>query len=122
MNIFTQFFTKFFAKPPLPADIERDLIRRESEIGRSIFGPVPRGVKREFFCLDEYTWIWHEEKSGAARVTKYKIKPSEIIKSVNGGQYERLSLEEARRFAQATKTYHQRINKELYNDPALALS
>lgn len=32
---------------------ERELIQRESTIGRELFGPVPEGHRREFFCLDE---------------------------------------------------------------------
>lgn len=121
MNIFTNFFAQFYARPSEPADIERTLIRRESKIGRDIFGPVPKGVRREFFCLDENTWIWHEEKGGELRVTRYRIKPNEIIKSVNDGQYERISAEEARRLAEAAKLYYKRVQKELYRkDPMLA--
>ncbi len=29
-----------------------DLIRHEAKIGGTIFGPVPKGHRREFFCLD----------------------------------------------------------------------
>lgn len=120
MNIFTQFFNQFFGKGLNTSDIERDLIRRESEIGRTVFGPVPYGVRRDFFCLDVNTWIWHEEKEGTKTITRYKIQQNEIIKSVNNGQYERLSLEEVRRFVTATKTYTARINRDLYQNLALA--
>jgi hypothetical protein len=120
MNIFTRFFTKYFTNPSTPDEIERDLIRRESEIGRTVFGPVPKGVKREFFCLDKATWIWHEEKSGKKTITRYKIKKTEIIKSVNDGHYERVSLEEAKRFTQAVKLYNERVNSQLYSGYALA--
>jgi hypothetical protein len=34
---------------------ERELIQLESEIGAKLFGPVPQGFRREFFCLDENT-------------------------------------------------------------------
>ncbi len=34
---------------------ERQLIRRESKIGSQLFGQVPSGRSREFFCLDERT-------------------------------------------------------------------
>jgi hypothetical protein len=43
------------------ADEYRKLIRREAKIGGTIFGPVPAGHRREFFCLDEHSWVWHEE-------------------------------------------------------------
>ncbi len=120
MNIFTRFFTNYFAKPDSPEDIERELIRREAEIGRTVFGLIPKGVKREFFCLESDTWIWQETANGKTTTTKYRIKKKEIIKSVNGSQYERVSLEEARRFAEATKTYSKRVNRELYDKLSFA--
>jgi hypothetical protein len=120
MNIFTQFFNKFFGKSFNGREIERDLIRGESEIGRTVFGPVPYGVKREFFCLDVNTWIWHEEKDGQKTITRYKIQQNEIIKSINGGHYERLSIEEARRFVTAIKTYKTRVKRDLYQDLSFA--
>lgn len=120
MNIFTRFFTKFYAKPLTADEIRSDLIRRESEIGRHVFGPIPPGVRREFFCLDHDTWVWHEESRGNVQVTRYKLKKREIIKSVNGGQYERVSIEEARRLAQATQTYKTRVQRELYDKLSFA--
>lgn len=115
MNIFTQFFSKYFTGNGISLEeIERDLIQSESNIGREIFGPVPKGVRREFFCLDETTWVWHEEKYGDVMVTRYIIKPTEIIKSVDGGNYHRLSVLEAERFCKAVQIYSNRINKELY--------
>ncbi len=115
MNIFTHFFSKYFSGPGFsPADIERDLIQSESKIGREIFGTTPRDIRREFFCLDESTWIWHEEKNGTVSVTRYIIKPTEIIKSVDGGNYHRLSLVEAERFCKAVQIYSNRVNQELY--------
>lgn len=114
MNIFTRFFSKYYDKEVSVEDIDRDLIRRESEIGRNLFGPIPRGTKREFFCLDDTTWIWHEETNGVVKVTRYMIKPTEIVKSVNGGQYERISAKEAENFHTATQMYAERVDKQLY--------
>ena len=48
-------------KRPLKTLTERELLTLESEIGGKLFGPVPAGHRREFFCLDEKTWIWYEE-------------------------------------------------------------
>ena len=120
MNIFTRFFTKFYSKPVTAEEIRSDLIRRESEIGRNVFGPIPDGVRREFFCLDHDTWVWHEQYAGNLQVTKYKIKKHEIIKSVDGGQYERVSIEEARRLALATQTYKTRVQRDLYDKLSFA--
>ena len=47
-------------KRPFKRYTERELITLESEIGAELFGPVEKGRHREFFCLDEKTWIWHE--------------------------------------------------------------
>lgn len=115
MNIFTHFFTKYFNSAGFtPADIDRDLIQSESNIGKQIFGKVPKGVKREFFRLDESTWVWHEETNGIVRSTRYLVKPTEILKSVDGGSYERLSIVEAERFVKAADIYVNRVNQELY--------
>ena len=46
---------------PLKRMTERELIQLESEIGAQLFGEIPKGHRREFFCLDEKTWIWYEE-------------------------------------------------------------
>ena len=38
---------------PLKKLTERELLQLESEIGSKLFGDVPTGHRREFFCLDE---------------------------------------------------------------------
>lgn len=116
MNIFTRFFLQYFDKQVSEQDIERDLIRRESEIGRTLFGPVPKGTKRDFFCLDENTWIWHEETNNVVKVTRYMIKQTEIVKSINGGQYERISEKEADNFVAAIELYSQKVTESLYRN------
>ena len=52
---------KLRKKRPLKKLSERELLALESEIGSELFGEVPKGHRREFFCLDEKTWMWHEE-------------------------------------------------------------
>ena len=79
------------------AEEYRKLIRREAEIGGKIFGPVPKGHRREFFCLDEHSWVWHEEwidKSGIKQLrnTRYDVRPSGIVKVHNGRGYTAISL------------------------------
>lgn len=101
------------------AKLYRDLIHHEGRIGGELFGAVPKGCRREFFCLDEYTWVWHEEwsdKSGKrqARTTRYDIRPSGIVKSQNGQHYQRLSQSEISRFNDAVTAYEQRVWNELY--------
>ena len=68
------------------ADIYRALLHYEAKIGGEIFGPVPQGTRREFFCLDERTWVWHEEWTdghGPLRVMVARLfvrsRPSRIL-------------------------------------------
>ena len=64
LKLFSNLPAKWLKMPknrPLKQLTERDLIRLESEIGAQLFGPLPKGRRREFFCLDASTWIWHEE-------------------------------------------------------------
>lgn len=100
------------------ADLYRNLIRREAQIGATVFGPVPAGVRREFFCLDEHTWVWHEEwqdQNGQKRVrtTRYDVRPSGVIKSQNG-MYQSLSEEETRNLRDAIRLYRDRVFTEMY--------
>ncbi len=120
MNIFTQFFKSTNSEDRKQA-ILQDLMRREVEVTRDIFGPVPKGVRRDFFCLDRHTWVWYEEwtdDDGQLKqmTTRYVIRPKEILKSQNDGAYRRLSLDEAKNFQKATHSYYQKIKTHLYAD------
>jgi hypothetical protein len=102
------------------AKLYRDLLRHEAQIGGTVFGAVPKDRRREFFCLDEHTWVWHEEwtdESGKHNVmtTRYDVRPSGIVKSQNGSHYQNVSAEEAERLLEAAKLYKQRIHQEIYN-------
>ena len=101
------------------AELYRSLIRREAKIGGEIFGPVPKGGKREFFCLDEHTWIWHEEWLDAKgrrkiKTTRYDVRPTGILKAQDGQTYQHVTPEEAERLLQAAEVYEQRMRNELY--------
>ncbi len=101
------------------AELYRNLIRHEARIGGQLFGAVPMGTRREFFCLDENTWVWHEEwtdNTGKhhAKTTRYDVRPNGILKSQDG-HYEQVSLDEGRRLHQAAQAYRQRVRKELYS-------
>lgn len=97
----------------------RELIRKEAEIGGVLFGPVKRGGRREFFCLDDKTWIWHEEwidDQGQPRVvtTRYDIRPNGILKAQDGQPYRYIDREEARRLYKAARMYNHLVNTKLY--------
>jgi hypothetical protein len=97
----------------------RSMIRRESVIGGELFGPIPEGHRREFFCLDETTWIWHEEwidTTGKLQVvtTRYDVRPTGIVKAQDGRGYQAVSQGEAQNLIRAAKLYRQRILQEVY--------
>ena len=100
------------------AELYRNLIRHEARIGGQIFGPVKPGGRREFFCLDEHTWVWHEEwidKDGERRIktTRYDVRPSGILKSQDG-HYQEVGRDEAARLIEAARLYQRRVRSELY--------
>ncbi|HSX33621.1 MAG TPA: hypothetical protein VLF91_04775 [Candidatus Saccharimonadales bacterium] len=97
----------------------RDLIRREAKIGGQLFGPIPEGGRREFFCLNATTWVWHEEwvdANGVRRAvtTRYDIRPHGIYKAQDGQPYVPLAGDEARHFLKAAKLYNKRVQAEMY--------
>lgn len=110
-------------KRPLQSLTERELIQLESDMGRYLFGPVPNGRRREFFCLDEHTWIWYEEwqdehKKSQSRTTRYEIHDNGILKIRDGGQYEYLDKEELRNFGVAVRMYYEQVMRGIYKrDP-----
>ncbi len=101
------------------AELYRALIRREAKIGGQLFGPVPEGCRREFFCLDERTWVWHEEWTDSegkrqVRTTRYDVRPSGILKAQDGQNYQPVTSSEALRLRSAVHSYNKRIRSDLY--------
>ena len=99
--------------------LRRDLMKHEARIGGELFGAVPKGGRREFFCLDEYTWVWYEEwtdskKNVQSRTTRYDVRPNGITKIQDGGKYQPLSDSEAMRFYDAVVAYERRATNEIY--------
>lgn len=104
------------------AEIYRDIIRECAKMGGGLFGEVPRTNRREFFCLDAHTWVWHEEWKDAAGqhilTTRYDIRPNGIFKAQDGHAYQPLSIEEAHRLHAAVRAYNRRVHERF--DPLLA--
>jgi len=103
-------------------EVYRELIRREAKIGGEVLGPVHPGGRREFFYLDDNTWIWHEEWIDAADqrriiTTRYDIRPNGVLKAQDGQNYRYIDLAEARNLYQAIKLYLQRVSSEVYGNP-----
>ncbi len=102
------------------AKLNNDLMRHEAKIGGSLFGEVPRNRRREFFCLDSHTWIWHEEwldQNGQNHIqtTRYEVRPDGVVKAQDGQtQYQKVGDEELRRLIKAAKMYETRVTQEIY--------
>ncbi|MEO7624430.1 MAG: hypothetical protein ABIS48_02550 [Candidatus Saccharimonadales bacterium] len=98
------------------AEFQRNLIRYEAKIGGELFGAIPAGHRRDFFCLDEHTWVWHEEwvEQGLrkATTTRYDVRPTVVLKSQFGQPYQPVGEAEARNLYQATQIYRQRISSD----------
>ncbi len=103
---------------------ERKLIQLESAIGRELFGSVPKGHQREFFCLDEKTCIWFEsykDKDGkmVESTTRYEIQGDRILKIQGGARYSYLDGAELTNLLLAIDLYYERVMRSVYrHDPA----
>lgn len=98
-------------------DFNKALIHHEAKIGGKLFGEIPAGTRREFFCLDEHTWVWHEEwtdQSGKRQImtTRYDIRPDGVLKSQGGQSYRKLKGQEAVNFRRAVENYCAQILPE----------
>lgn len=100
------------------AELHRNLLRHEAQIGGQLFGPVPKKHRREFFCLDEHTWIWHEEwlEKGQrmSKTTRYDVRPDVILKAQDGQPYQVVTEQEANNLLQAARLYKEKVITELY--------
>jgi hypothetical protein len=110
---------------PLKRLTERQLLQLESEIGAKLFGEVPEGHRREFFCFDAKTWIWYEEwkdlKTGKPQhsTTRYEVHENGILKVQEGARYSFIEGEELENLEAATAMYYERVMREVYGfDPA----
>lgn len=107
------------------AVIYRNALRDAAKLGGGVFGPIPHGTRREFFCLDEHTWVWHEEWTDTAgkyhvRTTRYDVRPHGIFKAQDGQPYRPVSEEEAVRLQAAAHEYQRRVHAKF--DPLIAAS
>ncbi len=98
----------------------KELIKQESAIGATLFGKIPEGHQREFFCLDEYTWIWHESwidevtKATKTMHVRYEFQPRGVLKIVDGIATGFVAGDELKYLLQSMTTYYKRVSKEVY--------
>lgn len=109
---------------PLKVLTERQLIELESEIGRGLFGAIPSGHRREFFCLDQHTWVWYEEWIDAgtgktkAMTTRYEVHENGIMKVQDGTTYRFIEGEELKNLGISVRLYYERVMRGIYKrDP-----
>lgn len=96
-----------------------ELINAESELGRTLFGPIPIGHQREFFESRKNVWIWHESFLNQAgqieeMTIRYEVRPTGVYKKPLGGAYEKLHGEELNNFRKAAKSYLNLVKTKLY--------
>ena len=96
-----------------------DLVNAESELGRTLFGPIPVGHQREFFQHKKNVWIWHEsyiDPMGVeqAMTIRYEVRPTGVYKKATGGRYQKLEGAELANFRQAAKGYLELVKTKLY--------
>jgi hypothetical protein len=123
--MFKKFLNVIMPTHPQDKDAQtyRNIIRDAARMGGTLFGAIPTTARREFFCLDEHTWIWHEEWTDSnnirhARTTRYDIRPNGIFKAQDGQPYQPLNAEEAHRLYAAARKYQQNYHERF--DPLLA--
>ncbi|HEU5121434.1 MAG TPA: hypothetical protein VFT59_01195 [Candidatus Saccharimonadales bacterium] len=109
---------------PLKKLTERELLQLESEIGAKLFGELPDGHRREFFCFDDKTWIWYEEwkdqKTGKIQhtTTRYEVHEKGILKVQEGARYSFIEGEELDNLVAATTMYYEQVMRGVYGfDP-----
>lgn len=105
------------------AEYRKSLLHYLARMGGQLFGPIPKNHRREFFCLDEHTWVWHEEWNDAQGerhivTTRYDIRPGGILKSQGGRHYQALTPEEMTNLRLAMRLYAQQTEAAL--SPLLA--
>ena len=96
-----------------------DLINAESELGRTLFGPIPSGHQREFFESKKNIWIWHEswtDKFGKLQemTIRYEVRPTGVFKKPNGGKYKKIEGDELNNFRKAAHSYLDLVKTRLY--------
>ena len=99
--------------------IEREMIAKEAVVGATVLGQAPAGHTRQFFCLDNHTWIWNEQwidthgKQRSHQV-QYDVRPDVILKRINGGSPLKLGDQELINFDQAVSRYYHEVATKVY--------
>lgn len=96
-----------------------DLINAESAVGRTLFGPIPAGHRREFFQHRKNNWVWHEDwydQDGNKKelTIRYEARPEGVFKKPLGGKYIKLKGTELENFRRAVHAYTKLVKEKIY--------
>lgn len=101
--------------------INKRLIKKEAYLGGQLFGALNKGHRREFFCLDENTWILHEiytdskTKQKLHSMLRYDICFNQSYKKQdNNLNWQKLSQQEDENLKAAIKIYRHNVLAKLY--------
>ncbi|MBR3368243.1 hypothetical protein IKG45_00420 [Candidatus Saccharibacteria bacterium] len=101
-----------------PTIMRDDLINAESELGRTIFGPVPVGHQREFFQYTKNVWMWHENWTDLGKryeiTIRYEVRKDGVYKKIQGHGYQKISGSELENFRKALHAYLKLVKEKLY--------
>lgn len=95
-----------------PTFTREELLNAESAVGRTVFGPIPAGTKREFFMPMKNVWLWHEN----GMTMRYEVRRSGVYKKVQDSKknYVRLEGAELDNFVKAARAYLQLVKAKIY--------
>ena len=96
-----------------------DLVNAESTLGRTLFGPIPEGHRREFFESRKNVWIWYEgfiDNNGKYKemTIRYEVRPTGVFKNVMGQGYQKIEGDELKNFRRVAHSYLDLVKTKLY--------
>lgn len=97
----------------------KDLVRREAQVGKQLFGTIPAGQNREFFYLGDHTWVWHEAWRNADGkpvnlTTRYEVHTDRIVKVQDGQPNRLVEPAEATNLLRAIQWYYHYVSQSIY--------
>lgn len=116
LDAFKNAINQIYPKRSSAKRLEQELLRREAEIGGSLFGEIPEGHVRSFVVLDEKTIVWLEQSApnGKNMTTRYEIYDNHIIKIQDGQPKVKVNEDESVTLLQAMRWYHYLVSTKLY--------
>ena len=96
------------------------LVNLESLVGANVFGLVPEGHRREFFCHTPTEWFWHEEWTDEygmpkRQTVRYIVSGGQVVKKQVGQMNTVLAGAELSNFTRAVRKYLREVKREIYS-------